>query len=227
MSEPHSARLAPTVEGHTHGARPARAAAALLGLLLAAVVIPRSRRPTPVFADAPAAEEHRLILAVDRARADRYREAVLSFAAPGDAQLVDTAGQKGWRVPLRTACATGLLTRDVSDNFYLRDDFADDGRRELLPGHARWPTVEYLLRQRFALIFPKLSREGPEVAEIRADAFRRTRGYPFLHVTLPLGGGEYLRFFTTLPPEEVARRARERHRAACFRSPFGPLTCAP
>jgi hypothetical protein len=181
---------------------------------------------SPVFADAPPAIEHKQILTVTRARSDHFRAAVARFAAPSDALLVDWAGVMGYGHTLRTVDCTGLVSRDLDRDFYLRKEWSDDGtRRERLPGHARWPTVAYMQREQFAFIFPKVNRLGPEKPEITMTMPARTRGYPFVHVTVALDGGEYLRFFTTLPPAALAERARARGLRICWRPPWGELTC--
>jgi arabinofuranosyltransferase len=184
------------------------------------------RAGSPVFSDAPPAVEHKQILTVTRARSDRFRAALLAVAEPGDSLLVDWAGVMGFGHTLRTIDCTGLVSRNIAGDFYLRNEWSDDGsRRERLPGHARWPTVDYMRRDRFTFIFPKVNRLPPERPEITAAMPSRTQGYPFLHVTVPLDGGEYFRFFTTLTPETLAARARTHGLRICWRPPWGELTC--
>lgn len=182
---------------------------------------------SPVFADAPSAVEHKQILTVTRARSDRFREALMRIAEPGDSLLVDWAGVMGFGHALRTIDCTGLVSRNIASDFYLRKEWSDDGsRRERLPGHARWPTVDYMRRDGFTFIFPKINRLPPEKPEITLAMPSRTQGYPFLHVTVPLDDGEYLRFFTTLTPETLAARARAHGLRICWRPPWGELTCS-
>jgi hypothetical protein len=76
-------------------------------------------------------------------------------------------------------------------------------------------------------IFPKINARPPEDPEIDEHSPARRRDYPFLHVTVPLGDGRYLRFFTTLDADALARRAQSKHVRACFRPAFGALTCVP
>jgi hypothetical protein len=185
------------------------------------------RAPAAVFADAPPAVEHKQILTVTRARAERFAAALSRVAEPGDSLLVDWAGVMGYGHDLRTIDCTGLVSRDIARDFYLRKEWSDDGtHRERLPGHARWPTVDYMRRDRFTYIFPKVNALPPEQPEITQSMPARTQGYPFLHVTVPLDDGEYLRFFTTLPSEIWMERARARGVRVCVRPPWGELRCS-
>ncbi|HEX6837752.1 MAG TPA: hypothetical protein VF334_14330, partial [Polyangia bacterium] len=207
--------------------RGAVAVAAASFVVLFAAHLGLQRAGSPVFADAPPAVEHKQILTVTRARAERFADALSRIAEPGDSLLVDWAGVMGFGHALRTIDCTGLVSHDIADDFYLRKEWSDDGsRRERLPGHARWPTIDYMRRERFAFIFPKVNRLPPEQPEITPAMPSRTRGYPFLHVTVPLDGGEYFRFFTTLSPETLAARARARGLRICWRPPWGELTCS-
>lgn len=185
------------------------------------------RAGSAVFADAPPAVEHKQILTVTRARAERFAAALARVAEPGDSLLVDWAGVDSFGHDYRTIDCTGLVSRNIEGDFYLRKEWSDDGtHRERLPGHARWPTVDYMRRDGFTYIFPKVNRLGPEEPEINKQMPARTQGYPFLHVTVPLDDGEYFRFFTTLPAEAWAARARAHHVRICWRPPWGPLTCS-
>jgi arabinofuranosyltransferase len=201
-------------------------AAASFAVLLAAHAW-LQRIGSPVFADAPPAVEHKQILTVTRARSDRFTEALMRIAEPGDSLVVDWAGVMGFGHALRTVDCTGLVSRNIAGDFYLRKEWSDDrSRRERLPGHARWPTVDYMRREQFTFIFPKVNRLPPEQPEITPAMPARTQGYPFLHVTVPLDGGEYFRFFTTLTPETLAARAHARGLRICWRPPWGELTCS-
>jgi hypothetical protein len=80
-------------------------------------------------------------------------------------------------------------------------------------------------REGFTFIFPKVTGESPAVPEIRRDAPRRHRSYPFTHVTVPLAEDRFLRFFTTLTDDELVQRATEKHIQLCYRHPWGPLRC--
>lgn len=180
---------------------------------------------TPVFWDAPKAGDHKRVLTVTTADADRHRAALAKVALPSDAQLVDKAGVTGLGHDHRTIDSTGLLSRDVDRDFEPRGDFVEDGRRERFPGHLRYPKVEMLQRERVAIIFPRISRSGPEVPEIRETTGQRRRGYPFVHVVAPLGGGEFLRFFSALSEEALVARAKTRGITLCLRRPFGPVRC--
>lgn len=196
------------------------AAALVVGAHLA-----RQREASPVFSDAPASDLHKDFLAVSRGRAERFRAALLAFAEPGDKQLADKSGFMGYGHTIATYDATGLVSRDVAADFYPRGDFVEDGRRERFPGHLRWPKVSYLEREKFAFIFPKVNDLPPTVAEIREGVSRRTREYPFLHVSIPLAEGEFFRFFTTLTREQIAARVAARQMSACVRPPMGEMQC--
>lgn len=211
---------------------PARTGArrSLPGALAAALVashIARQVDPTPIAADAPPPARHKEILSETAASAARFREALFLLAEPGDSLLADRSGVKGLGHTLRTVDATGLVSSPIEPDFIPRDDFTDGGPvRERLPGHARWPSVAFLQRERFTFVFPKINRRPPEDPEIDARAPRRQQGYPFLHVTVPLGGGEHLRFFTTLGAAEIEARAAKKGVPLCHRAPWGPLRCA-
>lgn len=210
----------------------APAVAAALGLALLAGHAVAQRGESPLAADAPPAREHKELLTVSRARAAHFRGAVLAFAEQGDSMLVDWAGFRGYGHTLRTIDATGLVSAQPREDFYLRPAVDDrTGARNRYPGHMRWPKVSFLEREGVTLIFPKRSDHGPERAEVTDGSPRRHRGYPFLHVvvTLPAdveGDGAYLRFFTTLDEAALRARAARRGVRVCWRPPFGELRCA-
>jgi hypothetical protein len=81
-------------------------------------------------------------------------------------------------------------------------------------------------REHFAFIFPKVNSKPPTDPEINPNAPSRTRGYPFVHVTIPLAHGRFFRFFTTLPIPELISRAHARNLTVCWRPPFGELSCS-
>jgi len=179
----------------------------------------RQLAPAPVFATAPPPAEHKQILTIARDQANQFARALATFTQPGDAVLADWAGYMAYGHQLRVVDATGLVSTHIARDFYVRP--AD----ERLPGHARWPTIEFMRRERFAVIFPKLNTRPPEDPEIDEHSPDRRRDYPFLHVTIFVGDGRYLRFFTALDADELARRAT--HARVCFRPAFGALTCIP
>ncbi len=178
-----------------------------------------------VFSDAPPAPAHKQRLAVSRDMADEYHDALLVFAEPSDTQLVDKSGFMGFGHRMRTIDATGLLSREIERDFYPREDFMENGARQRFPGHQRWPRVEFMQRERFTFIFAKVNDQPPARPEINPDAPRRTREYPFLHVTISLRTGRYLRFFTTLTDDEVFARARTKGLTACVRAPWREARC--
>ena len=51
---------------------------------------------------------------------------------------------------------------------------------------------------------PEIVTVAFDVPEVHANSHRRYRRYRFLHATLALGDGTYLRFFTTLSADELA-----------------------
>lgn len=182
----------------------------------------RQARPVPVFSDAPPPAEHLENNAVTRTEAEEFRAAIERFARPGDKLLTDVTGLKGYGHQFHTVDATGLTSREIEGNFYLRDMWATEGYRDRLPGHARWPKVEFLQREGFAMITPKIAADGHDVAEVTRSSHRRYRRYPFLHVTLALDDGRFLRFFTTLPADELAERGRAGGLDLCWRAPLAP-----
>lgn len=184
------------------------------------------RKASPVFEDAPAGPAHKRFLSVTTEQAMHFRDALLRFAEPSDAVLADKSGMMGLGHTLRTIDATGLLSSVIERDFALRETWSDLGGRERIPGHARWPRVEMLLRERVAVIFPKLSPRPPEDPEVTPRSPRRHREYPFLHATVAVGPNEYLRFFTALGADDLRQRARSRRLRVCFRAAFGPLECA-
>ena len=200
------------------------AVAASVGLLLSHGL--RQSSPTPMYDDAPPPEQHKTILTVTAERASRFRQALDLVAAPGDSLLTDWTGFMGYGHEYRTVDCTGLTSPDIEGNFYLRPLRAENGRRERLPGHARWPEIDFLRASDFTFIFPKVSSKGHEEPEVHEDAVRRHRLYPFLHVTMGIGRGEYFRFFTTLSADELEARASERGLDLCWRPPKGELHCA-
>lgn len=178
----------------------------------------RQLRPVPVFATAPAPAQHKQTLTIAPTQPTEFARAIATFAEPGDSILADWAGYMSYGHELRVIDATGLLSKHIERDFYLRPS------GERLPGHARWPTTEFMQREQFTFIFPKLTNRPPEDREITERSPARRRDYPFLHVTVPVGG-QYLRFFTTLTPDELTHRAHGV--AVCFRPAFGALTCVP
>jgi hypothetical protein len=198
-----------------------RAAAAAVLALFAAGHAYRQLSPIAVSPDAPPPAEHKQILTIARDQPARFARALGVFAEPGDSILADWAGYMAYGHDLRTVDATGLVSTHVTRDFYLRP--VD----ERLPGHARWPTIEFMQRERLTFIFPKINDRPPEDPEIDERSPARRRDYPFLHVTVPLEGGHYLRFFTTLDADALARRARAKQVRTCFRPAFGALTCIP
>ncbi len=204
----------------------AKALVALLcGAGVSAARIAGSLAGTPIFYDAPIATEHKRMLTVTLAEADRYRAALAKVAVPGDTQVVDKAGMTGFGHDVRTLDSTGLLSKDVARDFEPRGDFVEDGRRERFPGHLRYPRVEFLQRERVALLFPRVSTAGPDVPEIRASSGKRRREYPFVHVVAPLDAGESLRFFSALSEDALEARATLRGVTLCLRRPFGAVRC--
>ncbi|MGE5185216.1 MAG: hypothetical protein ACM31C_24270, partial [Acidobacteriota bacterium] len=181
----------------------------------------RQLDPDAVSPGAPPPADHKRILTIAPEQPAQFARALAVFAEPGDSILADWAGYMAYGHDLRTIDATGLVSPHVTRDFYLR--LPD----ERLPGHARWPTIEFMQRSQLTFIFPKINERPPEDPEIDEHSPARRRDYPFLHVTVPLAGGRYLRFFTTLDADALARRARARHVRTCFRPAFGALTCVP
>jgi hypothetical protein len=173
----------------------------------------------PVFSTAPPPPAHKAILTIAPDQPARFALALDAFAEPGDSLLADWAGYMAYGHTLRAIDATGLMSKHLARDFYLR---APDER---LPGHARWPTIELLQREHVTFIFPKVNARPPEDPEIDEQSPRRRRDYPFLHVTVPLATGEFLRFFTTLDAAALTARARAKRLRVCFRPPLGALTC--
>ncbi len=186
----------------------------------------RQREGNAIFWDVTPAREHKRSLEVMEDDARRFRTSLFQFAEPGDSLLSDKSGYMGIGHTLRTIDATGLLSHDIARDFYLRPEWSEGGPRERFPGHARWPKVDFMQRERITIIFPKINRRPPTDAEIGPRSPRRHREYPFLHVTVPLESGEFLRFFSTLSPAELEARATRRGIAICWRAPQGPLACA-
>ncbi len=201
-----------------------------LGVALAGAVLVShdvlQKEANPIFWDVTPARDHKRSLEVTAGDARRFRDAFLRFADNGDSILSDKSGYMGYGHALRVIDATGLLSRNIQSDFYLRPEWSEGGPRERFPGHARWPKVEMLEREHVTMIFPKLNRRSPDDAEIGPRSPRRHREYPFLHVTVALAGGEFLRFFTTLSPEALAERAERRGLPICWRKPLGALACA-
>ncbi|HUS31904.1 MAG TPA: hypothetical protein VMZ53_25560 [Kofleriaceae bacterium] len=177
--------------------------------------------PVPVFSTAPAPAAHKRILTVTREQPSAFARALSVFAEPGDSVLADWGGWMSYGHDLRTIDATGLVSKRITRDFYLRS------KDEQLPGHARWPTIELMQREHLTFVLPKVNERPPEDAEINEQTPVRRQEYPFLHVTIPLEHGAYLRFFTTLSADELIARGAAKHVRVCFRPPFGALTCAP
>ncbi len=177
----------------------------------------RQLRPEAVFSTAPSPADHKRILTIAPAQPLEFAHAIAAFAQPGDSILADWAGYMAYGHDLRVVDATGLLSKRLSRDFYLR------APEERLPGHARWPTIELMQREHMTFIFPKINNRPPEDPEVTEATPARRRDYPFLHVTVPLGDGHYLRFFTTLTADEILARGKP----ACFRPAFGALICNP
>lgn len=196
-----------------------RAAAFMVAAALFLNHSAHQRTATPIFADAPPPAAHKRNNTTTQAEAEAFAAALARITEPGDALLTDVTGRGGHGHTLRTVDATGLTTAEIADNFYLRPEWATEHYRDRLPGHARWPKLEYLRAQGFALITPKISSDGHDVPEVHANSHRRYRRYRFLHATLALGDGNYLRFFTTLSADELARRAAQRGLDLCWRAP--------
>lgn len=181
----------------------------------------RQLDPAPVFPTAPPPDLHKQQLTIPADEPDWFAREIAAFAEPGDSILADWAGYMSYGHDLRTIDATGLLSAHIPRDFYLRPE------DERLPGHARWPTIEFMQREHLTIIFPKINARPPEDPEITAQSPARRRDYPFLHVTVPLPDGQFLRFFTALAPEELARRAAAKRITVCFRPSLGAVTCIP
>lgn len=181
----------------------------------------RQLAPVPVFSTAPPPAEHKPTLTIAHGRAAEFARAIATFTEPGDAILADWAGYMSYGHSLRVVDATGLLSKHIERDFYAR------APAERLPGHARWPTIEFMQREHLALIFPKVNTRPPDDAEIDERSPARRSEYPFLHATVPVGEGRYLRFFTALTADELLQRARTKHVPVCFRRALGALTCSP
>ena len=202
-----------------------RVAAAIALALVVAGHAYRQLAPVPIFDDAPAPADHKRILTIERDQPARFAAALATFAEPTDSMVADWAGYMSYGHDLRSIDAAGLVSKHLSRDFYLRAERGESGLRERLPGHARWPTTELMQRERITFVFPKVSDRPSEDPEVTEAMPQRTRDYPFLHVTVPVGGGQYLRFFTTLDAHAIAARARAKGVRACFRPAFGELTC--
>ena len=185
----------------------------------------RQRKAVPIFADAPPSAPHKEQVGATVAEAQRFSAAMLRFALPTDGVIADRLGVMGYGHNLRTIDATGLVSPSVLTEFYLREAMSEAGKRERLPGHARWPGVPMMQREHVAIIFPKINRKPPSVAEIGPRAPARYKSYPFLHVTVPLGNGEFLRFLTTFTADELRARSALRGLPLCLRPAFGALEC--
>ena len=181
----------------------------------------RQLDPAPVFSTAPPPAQHKRTLTIAPEQPDAFAHAIARFAEPTDSILADWAGYMAYGHELRTIDATGLLSPRITHDFYLRPPV------ERLPGHARWPTIEFLQRERVTIIFPKINTRPPEDPEIDQRSPARRRDYPFLHVVVPLGDGRFLRFFTTLDAPALAARAAMKRITICARPAFGALTCTP
>lgn len=213
---------------HALSARPValRAAAWLAVAALACSHVVRQHAAVPIAPDAPPSAGHKRGVGATRAAVQAFAAALGRIAEPEDALVVDRAGARGFGHRYRAIDATGLVSRDLERDFVLRDAFDEHGRRERFPGHTRWPRVEMMEREQLAFIFPTVTRLGPEIAAVDASSPRRRREYPFFHVTMPLGGGEFLRFFTTWDEREIAARAARHRVQLCYQRAFGPLRCA-
>lgn len=185
----------------------------------------RQRKAVPIFADAPPSAPHKEQVGATLDEAKRFTDAMLRFAIPTDSVIADRLGIMGYGHTLRTIDATGLVSPQVLTDFYLREAMSDAGKRERLPGHARWPGVPMMQREHVAIIFPKINRKPPSVPEIGPRAPARYKSYPFLHVTVPLGNGEFLRFLTTFTADELRARSALRGIPLCLRPAFGALEC--
>ncbi len=181
----------------------------------------RQLSPVPVFPTAPPPDIHKQQLTIPSETPATFARALAVFAEPGDSVLADWAGYMGYGHDLRTIDATGLLSAHISRDFFLRPE------EERLPGHARWPTTEFMQREHLTFIFPKINARPPEDPEITADSPARRRDYPFLHVTVRLDDGRYLRFFTAMTTDELARRAAAKHITVCVRPSLGAVSCIP
>lgn len=198
--------------------------AAALALVIAGHAY-RQLEPVPIAGDAPPPADHQRILTIPRERPAQFADALFQFALAGDSVLADWGGYMSYGHDLRTIDATGLVSTNLDRDFYLRPERAETGARERLPGHARWPTIEMMQRERITFIFPKVNAKPPEQAEADGNVTNRTRDYPFLHVTVLLPSGQYLRFFTTLDAAQITERANRQRIRACYRPPRGELTC--
>lgn len=213
------------------GQRFGRPIVVVLVIALGVSHMQRQAEASPLADDAPNGPDHKRVLTIPRERAEDFTAALMHVAEAQDSLLVDWAGFRGYGHRLRTIDAAGLVSRHLERDFYVRPDRDErTGARVRLPGHARWPRVRFLEREHITFIFPKVSPRGPEVAEVTENSPRRHRGYPFLHVVvpLPLAPGQrptYLRFFTMLDREELAERAALKGTDICARAPFGELEC--
>lgn len=184
----------------------------------------RQVEPTPIASDAPPPALHKRILTIDHFKLEEFTSGLNKFAQPGDKLLVDWAGYRGYGHNLYTIDATGLVSKTIAGDFYLRPAYNEFKVRERLPGHARWPEVAFMQREKFTFIFPKISDLQPTQPEIHRRAPRRHRRYPFIHVSVP-HRGRYLRFFTTLTGKELFDRAHALEIEMCYREPWEKLRC--
>lgn len=198
-------------------------AAGLLALAVSHGI--RQDTAVPIAPDAPPSARHKLGVGATRAQVARFAAALARIAEPGDALVVDRAGANSYGHRYRTIDATGLVSRHVARDFYLREPFDDEGRRVRFPGHARWPRVEMMTRERIAFIFPTVAPLGPDVRGVDASSPRRRIDYPFFHVTMPLGDGLFFRFFTTWTEAEIERRAGRHGVELCYHLSLGPTRC--
>jgi hypothetical protein len=185
----------------------------------------RQRDAVPVAPDAPPSARHKQSVGATRAQVARFSTALARIVEPADALVVDRAGAYSYGHRHRAIDATGLVSRQVARDFYLREPFDGEGRRVRFPGHARWPRVDMMTRERIDFIFPTVSRLGPDVPGVDASSPRRRIEYPFFHVTMPLGDGLYFRFFTTWSEAEIQRRAGRHGVELCYHLSLGPTRC--
>jgi hypothetical protein len=203
----------------------AKALAAGIGLALLVSHGQRQRKAVAIFADAPPSAPHKEQVSASLDEAKRFTNAMLRFAEPTDSVIADRLGVMAYGHTLRAIDATGLVSPRVLQDFYLREAVSEFGKRERLPGHARWPSVPMMQREHVAIIFPKVNKKPPSMPEVGPRSPARYKSYPFLHVTVPLGNGEFLRFLTAFSADELRARSTQRGLPLCFRPSFGALEC--